>query len=504
MSGAWLAAVATPLPKSPCGEDPRYHDDFSAIRQEMEKLQGNDYGRVLERGRHLLATHSKDLRVAGYLMLASTHLAGIAGVQEAASAYRLILEGFWADCHPLKAGARNAALTWLNNPRFDGALQEAATLAGADELRALEETVAGINQAIRTAGGDEAPLWSAPNHWLPGKLREKTGKAQSVAVPLSGEQMAELLCALSPSTQTMPAAGSITSDREMIASTKAIREFLLQKKAYLHALSFSRTLRWGGLTLPPHEQGKTRIPPLRQTGWNELQQAGERGEGEGAFLLCENLFLEPGGQFSLDLQLAACEAAGRFGREDLAAGIADQTRSLVRRLPEILALSFEDGRPFASLETREWLDTRLAGGEEPCRGKEEGWDALLESALAEARRLSPKKKLAEGLACLKAVAVGNEKERLTLRLTMARLCLEGGRPDLALPVLDDLTKRVEEESLHLWDSSLALGIWKISLEAGRLLAPKVTGEEAETLRNKMADLRSLICRADPEAAARLV
>jgi type VI secretion system protein VasJ len=497
--------VATPLPNSSCGEDPRYHDDFSVIRQEMEKLQGNDYGRVQEMGRHLLSTHTKDLRVAGYLMLASVHLAGIAGVQEAATAYRLILEGFWADCHPLKAGARNAALAWLNNPRFDGSLQQAATNAGVDALRALEETVAGINQAIRTFGGDEAPLWSAPNHWLPGKLREKTAKTQSaVAVPASGEPTAQPVRAVSPSTPMTPAAGCITSEREMIAATKAIRDFLLQKKAYLQALSFSRALRWGGLNLPPHEQGKTRISSLRQAGWNELQQAGERGEGEGAFLLCENLFLEPGGQFSLDLQLAAFQAAGRFGREDLAAGIAELTQSLVRRLPEILDLSFEDGRPFASPETRKWLDARLARGEEAGPGEKEGWSALLESALAEARRLSPKKKLAEGLACLKSVAVCSEKERLSLRLTMARLCLEGGRPDLALPALDDLAKRVEEESLHLWDPSLALGIWKTSLEAGRLFAPKATGDEAETLRNKMTDLRTLICRADPEAAVRLL
>ncbi|BCR03017.1 type VI secretion-associated protein [Desulfuromonas versatilis] len=505
----WLATLGAPLPGAdPCGEDSRYGDAFALIKQEIDKLQGNDYPRVAALCRQVLAEQSKDLRVAGYLLLAALYTEGAAGLLEAARAYRIVWEDFGDDCFPKKPGGRIAALQWLNNPRLESFARQHAGEASRAQLLELRQLIDTINQASQAALGESAPLWSGLDKWL--KTRLGGAPSASPEPPGQTEPQRASGPAPAPVSPARPAesalpVAAVGSERELTQATRAIRDYLLQRKEYLQAAAYARALRWGALVLPPHQQGHTRAPAPRRSGLNELSQLQQGGEYDAAFRLCENLFLEPGGHLCLDLQRHAAAAARGMGRTELAEFIVAQAAALVQRLPELPGLYFETGEPFADGQTRGLLEPASAASAPlPQAQGREDWELDLLALLEAARDLVSQKKLPAALGLLKTCPVPGEKQRLCLRLASARLCFEAGRPEIALPLLDELEVAVASQSLYHWEPALVQQIWGLLLETLQSLLQKAAGGGKEQLTERLAALRARICRTDPEAAARLL
>ncbi len=500
----WIERIATPLTGTPCGEDPRYSDDFCTIKQEIDKLKGNDFARVEVLAIEILSSLSKDLRVAGYLMLASTYTSGICGLIDAAGAYLALIERFGKDCYPQKESMRLTALDWLNNAKLENYVRLKLEEAQPNQLIELRLMIDAINEAIVKTYGDTAPRWNALDRALDKALNQLpadpdateaiTAQPQPVKTPLKpGALTAD---PIAPTT-------AISSERDLVAATRAIRDYLVRNKEYLKAIAYTRALRWGALQLPPHENGKTRIAAPRPSALNELQQLASAGNPEALLTLCENLFLEGGNHLLLDLQRTAFEAAQGMGQSELAEFIADQSVSLARRIPELTGLQFENGHPFADMNTRSWIEERLTPT--TTANEERGaWDQEYETLLERGRQLLRKKQLPAALNLFRNIPVQNEKQRLHVQLGKARLCLEGDKAEVALPVLEDLSDQVERQSLNIWDPSLAIEIWKQQLEATQACMKKATGEDKVALANAITRLKRQICRTDPEAAARLL
>lgn len=514
---AWLQALSLPLQPLPCGDDPRYLDDFLLVKQEIDKLQGNDYPRVVKLCQTILAEKSRDLRLAGYLLLAAVYADGMAGLLEAARGYRLLLESCWHDCHPQKPGPRLAALNLINHAKIESYARQHDGAATAEQLSELRQIIDGVNHLFAQTMGDQAPRWTVLDKWLQAGLNRlqpqaslrPVAEAPKAATPLR-EVVRPVEIAPSPRAEgaTLSLANEpagLNSERELTNLTRAIRDYLLQNRDYLRATAYTRALRWAQLSLPPQQNGATRIPAPRPAALNELHQLLSSSEHQPLLLLCEKLFLEPGGHLALDLQRHACNAARALGHNDLAHLIADQTAALLRRLPELAGLQFENGQPLADPATRQWLES-LSVASKPAPVKAPAAApaaAQLTEQIAAARQLVQSKQLPAALGMLKSCLADNDKQRLLLQLAMARLCLEAGRPEVAQPVLDELQSTVEEKSLHLWDQELAIEVWSLNLEATRILLQRAPAADKGALSDKMADLQGRICRIDLEAAARL-
>lgn len=492
----WLAALEAPLPGEPCGEDPRYWDDFALLKGEIEKLQGTDFALVWDLGRDLLAGRTRDLRIAGYLVPAGLFTGGFSRLMEAVRCYRTIAERYWDDCHPRQSAARVAALRWLNQPKIEALARRHAGGASSEEMERLQEEIGKLNGAVREKLGEDAPIWTVLNGWVQETLRPLPAAPPTMSAAILSEPSPVTVVSEASSSAESGGASSIGSDREVATATRAIRDHLRGEGQELHAAYFARALRWGGLASPPSEGGKTRIPPPRPSGRHELEKARAAGDWEGVLRVSESLFLEPGGQVDLDLQLASAEAARALGRHDLADFIAGEAALLVRRFPDLPRLAFEDGRPFASHATRQWLQERQ-GGAEKCAAKE-GWEKILAERTEKAREALRRKRLEEGLAHLRDCPVHSERERFLLRLAQGRLCLEGGRPEIALPLLEELHGTMLSRSLHLWDQAVAMEVWTALLEGCQALG------ERDDLKRLASEVRGLICRTDPEKAAGLI
>jgi type VI secretion system protein VasJ len=495
-----LDAFCAPLRQG--GEDLRYCEEFLLAKREIDKFKGNDYDRAQKICGDLLACQGKDLRVAGFLLMAALGRDGLPGLLEAAEGYRYLLERFWDECHPRKESARLSAIAILNGSRFETMAREAGHSAALEDLACLRSHVDAINATLRSHLGKDAPQWRALDPWLkikqpvePVALPEKTAEQ---ATPESSRALTENLSVDSPDLLREL---SVSSEREAFDLTFRLSTYCREQGNWPQALAFTRALRWGALDLPPHEQGRTRVPAPRDGAVTALENQRQAEDPAALLQLCESLFLEPGGQFWLDLQYLSRQAANTAGLNDLQAFLDGQAGLLLRRLPDLAILCFEDGRPFADFATRAWLD-------ELCREEiaqiaattEDDWEGQFSTTLKQARELAAHKKLLEGLNLLRSLPVPNQTRRLRLELAQAGLCLQGSRLDIALPLVESLEEQVDTQRVALWDEALALEIWRFALDTRQQCVCKASAEEKAALETRTRQLRSQICRTNPAMA----
>ncbi|MEN8141297.1 MAG: type VI secretion system protein TssA [Thermodesulfobacteriota bacterium] len=506
---SWLNEVATPLAGEGAGEDPAYDDNFVQIKEEINKLQANDYPLIEELAAKILTETSKDLRVAGYYLLAATFNRGVAGLREGVGAYRLITENFWDTCHPRRPRAREAALRWLNTPKLELYAREYAGEGGSEDYQTIGEALAAVNGQAEQLETDEPPVWNILNQWLAEQVVEEEPSAeQEEEITTPGQQTATPPAKTTRTAPPAQPAGEVSSDLELQNSTRAIRAYLLSKKEYLQAAAYSRALRWGALKQPPHDNRKTRLPAMRAAALNQLENATGNQTPEEVFLLSEELFFEPGGQVNLDLQMAAARAAAGMGRQDIADYLSDQLLNLLERLPELANLQFDNGEPFAAAETRQWLEelqeakgtsSGEAGGE-----KSDAWQQGLQEITGQARELLGQKKLSQGLNLLHDYPAASDRQQLLRKLAQASLCQEAKRHDIALPLLQELSEMIEEQDLQNWEPQLAIEVWGRYLDSMKTAQKKAKAEEKSQLASQIDKIMVAICRVNPGAAARLL
>ncbi len=107
-----LSHLAHPIdPQSPCGPDCEYDGDFLALSQAVAGKPEQQFGdtiiaavepdwRAVEQMASDLLGRTKDLRVAGWLTQAATHLHGVSGFAAGVRLMHLLCEQFWDEVHP--------------------------------------------------------------------------------------------------------------------------------------------------------------------------------------------------------------------------------------------------------------------------------------------------------------------------------------------------------------------------------------------------------------------
>lgn len=186
-----LDALLAPIsPAAPCGEAARYDAVFMEIRLLREEddpslpmgqwerpLRRADWPLIEQRCGETLATRSKDLQLAAWLLEAWLRQRGFVGLFHGFRLVDALLRTYWQELHPVieddgDADARLAPLEWLNESLsasvrvhapllvLGGKLPPLA-LADWERMTALDVTP-GLGAAREMAqGGDEAPLTRA-------------------------------------------------------------------------------------------------------------------------------------------------------------------------------------------------------------------------------------------------------------------------------------------------------------------------------------------------------
>ena len=112
-----------------------------------------------------------------------------------------------------------------------------------------------------------------------------------------------------------------------------------------------------------------------------------------------------------------------------------------------------------------------------------------ESRAQKARQLVARKQLAEAIGLMnREEGGGGRRSHFLARLTTAQLCLDGGKPTLALPILEALDEDARKHLLDDWEPSLCAEVIKSLLLCHKALG---TGGDDERVRKLYGRLSTL-------------
>ncbi len=502
----WIRALVTPFGDGAEREDPRYGDAFMLIKQEIDKLSGNDYDEVIRLARKVLAEEGKDLRVAGYLLLALSYVSGVEGFRDGLWIYEGLLRECGEELFPTKAGARAAALRWLNHAKLQAYVTEQGDNASHETLQQIATAIENINDAIAALLGDsedEPPRFTLLDDWTAERLKQTAPKEAPPAeakndAPSESPGTARERAAAS--AQTFPADGAELTEAERLRHGQSLCRIFLEAGDAVRAVSLARALRWSTLRLPPHEGGRTRLPAPRAAGLAAIRNALAGNDPKAALAQSEAMLFEPSGQFLLDLAWLSHEAAVALGDDELAATLERQTGLLLGRLDGVMDLQYEDGTPFASGEARPWLEQCIPRGEGGGVGLQGRLDEELNTLIDAARETARKQGLPEALNLFSGYGAYTERQRFLMRMAMAGLCLEHGRVDIAWPVIEELWDTAEARHLAWWDVDLVITLARYARSALRSLLGQAEEGRRVELERRLEAIHQTVCRIDMQQA----
>ncbi len=510
-----IEELLAPIPGAvETGEDPLYSDAFYLAKEQIELREGNDYEAVLRYARQVLADTGKDLRVAGYYLLAATYVHGLRGLEEGLALYCGLMERFGRYCFPAKDNARRNALQWVDQPKLLAYMEQALEGAGREDVDRVQAAVERFNELAATLVEPSPEPWTAPRAVL--ERARRSAPAPAPAVPAedapaagadSGAQEDPPADEAGPPAGARPAPAAElgarpASEQDFMRRVRHLLDYLHEAGDFARAAALARAVQWGGLQAPPQQDGRTRIAAPRAAGLAEIRDNLAQGAHEAAWRLCEAMLMEPGAHVSLDLQWLAVQAARGMQRPDLAALVEAETAALLRRLPALPECRFEDGTPFAGGETLGWLDGLRGQGTVNLLEKRDS-DKLINELVQRAREAAAES-LVAGLAVLGEPGNFSHRDQFRLRMEQAVLCLQHGRADLALPALDELMAEAESRHLALWDAELALTLARHHQEALRQALAEAPETAKGELERRMAEATAAMCRTDLFHAARLL
>ncbi len=509
MDESIVSIAAEPIPGgAPEGIEARYENEYTLLLEEIDKLTAMSgasacsWQVVCDMGLALLKNKSKDFQAACYTANALSHLRGLSGMADGARLLGTLCTVYWENGYPpLKRLRRRVnAFTWwrdctevLLQAAVDGTPADRPVPAARVEdlrsaLRELDETLGSVmpdfpplRPLLELTGRipvaqpepepepvpapDAAPAPEAAPQ--PSAVRPAPEPSPVPAPPAAQPAPAP---SPAPAAQPAPAIAAPSLGEDMKANISAFSHYALQladaaMKASL-ADSFgwqlSRFALWGRLSRLPPSQGRQTAIPAPALDMKEAALALLRaGRYEQAAAAAQDLFL--GKLWWLDAQYLAAQALERCGPEFAGAlhAVTGEVELLLRRLPGVEELTFDDGTPFADDATRHWLHglaSRGAGADEPSAA-----GAAIDEArglFADGRKIGALDRLDQELAGTRETA-----DRVQLRMEQCRLLMRAGQWPAASALADELLDTYRTLQLPLWSSKLAMDVLVVARQA---------------------------------------
>ena len=514
-----LEAIRAPIPgDAPAGASVAYEDDYQTLKAEVDELGAAtgevDFGSIVDLSTKILTEQSKDLSVVGYLTLGLTRTEGYAGIAEGLAATRSVAEGFWDDAFPplRRMRGRQAALQFVAERTSSWIKTHKATPDDRAALAHAEAEAEALQAFAVEAMGEDAPAFSGvlrelreqtrrlpkpPEEGPPPQPEVATDGAADSAERAGDPESAK---PASSSSGTGPSVGDLdfATAKDAQRVVMKVAQFFREAEA-LDAVPFAllRAIRWHAIDAPP-PTGKIPAPPKPRR--DALAAMGPAANHAVLVREAEASFQQSPFHFWLDLQRLVASSLKALGAPAAAAhaAVVDATASLVRRLPTLPTLTFQDGTPFADPLTAAWLD-EIAGSE---GGGSQRAGGQSEEAIQAAREAAAGGDVPGAVAGLMADA-GNPRDRFERSVAAAEMCLGAGRPDVALALLDDADDALRAHRLDVWDPDAAASALRLLYACCTALktAPASPQRKA-ALSDRADDVFARLARLDPALAMR--
>lgn len=500
----WL----TPLPTgNGAGDDPTYEDDFQLMREEINKLSGTDTGVLCRLAESILTRHARDIRVVTWYTMARLQRDGDTGLTDGILLLAAMLEQAGRHCHPQRSTARLAALDWLNSEKVldtfsrwpDVTREETARTAAALCL---------LETALKQLPDAERPDFAGLLRRLETRLAGSGGLDTPVAT--SGQGHADESIHSTPTSGTaVPETVAVKSEVELVRQLRVLSGWVVeQPQGWLAAHRMMKAARWDMVTQLPalDAAGRTRLLPPKadyraqlkrlflQQSWTELVEQ------------VDVMFSEGGNRFWLDLQWYLWQGLSRASGpwEHWAEYILSDLRLLLKRLPGLETLAWNDGTPLADEVTLNWIaekvnDDMPGFSDEPAVATAAQTDDIL-ALETEAMEKGDTEGLEAALVWLQSRPdMASPRSRWLLRLLMAKVAEQYGRNELALHLLGELTDSAPKLTLSEWEPGL---LFDVQARRLRLLRMKAGRSESDKARfaPEMDSLLAGLIALDPARA----
>jgi type VI secretion system protein VasJ len=507
----------------PTGSDIRYDPAFDELQTEVDKLSSPalagtvNWEKVSRFASDILMHKSKDLLVAGYLAVALIYTRGNDGFAMGLKMYLDLMERFWDELFPssIRMRGRVRSIEWwvekaevaLKNtgelsffPEQRALIKErlnkleiflAEHLENAPSLAAVKDFINGVPEVFTEAGRDDAALHA---------MSELQEEALSAQLPeLERDEIAQLISSHQEADNTLS---------EGLNKIRDAAFYLFQRDPTgPHAYRLTRKAAWYGVEeLPPAVNGRTRIPPPSALEKNLLFDLRNRSDAEALLKAAEARL--PQYIFWIDLNRLSAEALSRLGNryEKGRVALCQETAFLLHRLPGLDELSFSDGTPFATPETRQWLEGILFRDTTTVplssvlsdRAGEEEMEVAMGKNIEEIHLLIRKGKLIEAMEETqhKLRDSFSKRERLLWRLAISKMLVDIGKPKLALPHIEQIMIDIEIHGLEIYDPAMAMNGFKLAWHA-------LEAQTEQKFKDRATDVLHRIGRLDIPEMVRL-
>jgi len=451
-----------PVPgAAPAGVSARYEPEFEKLSAEISKLESVEgkanikWKDVIDLSSTLIGNKSKDLLVGSYLVLSLTQERGYGGLSQGLTIVRDMLQAHWEGLFPEKTRmrARATALQWMSERV--GGLVESRPKAIKPDRDVIEKCITLLGEIDGFADKFEG---NSPDLSLLSRAVKDKFSAIPVDAPPEEQPAASSEAAPAAEAAPPPPVDTPESAREALTGMKEqrIKIATILREANAADPSAYRLLRsvvWEDIQdVTPGAEGKLDSSGGEQGFEEQMDALLEKGDYASVLKEAESRL--PAQPLWLDLNFLVSRALEGLGRTHQAArkSVGDETSALVRRLPKLMDCKFADGTPLAGTAARTWILNELAPF--PASGGRSGG---ADDALAEARKLLARKQFVEAtrLILKELDRLTTRRDRFLCRLGLAKLCVEGGKPELALPQLLALDEESRKAGLEDWEPGLS-------------------------------------------------
>lgn len=415
-----------------------------------------------------------------------------------------VFEGFAKLCQqnydamfPDRERAKQNAIKWLSEVRYNEAVAgqkpSEADYSHVTRLLAGLTTLKGILQEKFPEGSPfPSGLYSAVQNWEKAcKPKPKPAGAQGSAA----------------SGQTVGDPMDTPKQAQTIARKAA---YFLMEKEPQKAMGFRlmRSLRWDILEkAPPSENGRTQLAPPPADLASSLAAMIGNKEYKPALDKAEISFSAGANHLCLGLQRFAAQACRGLGEayKPVEQAILFETGLLVKRIPDLLRLSFTDGTPFCDDATKDWIAHQVA----PLFSME---GAAAKDAKASGDKVEDEKKEVTALTAsghtekaldLLQAAIrnsSNERDNFRRSILVCNLLVSAKQPDIALSILESLADKIQLYHLDKWDPDLAVEAWTIMVKVLKVARANKPAPLQASMQEKQNGILSKISQIDPKKA----
>ncbi|MGA7827834.1 MAG: type VI secretion system protein TssA [Geobacteraceae bacterium] len=470
----------------PTGVDIRYDPSFDELQTEVDKLSSPaaagsvNWEKVCRFASEILMNRSKDLVAAGYLAVSLIYRRQNDGFAMGLNLYLDLLENFWEDLYPPKHRARGRvrAIEWWAVKTEIALKQQKGLSFPSVQLDLIRNNLSRL-EILLSERLENAPSLVGIREAING-LSSEIEKVPRPEPRLSTVSDTEEEAVSNPAGKEEDISSEGSSGRNIVSSHEAgqaledgmnkIREasFYLWKQDLAVAVAYRMTRKaaWYSVEdLPPAVNGRTRIPPPTTVEKNLLFGLRNKGDAEALLKAAEARLTQY--IFWLDLNRLSAEALSRLGTrfERAYQTVCQETSFLLLRLPGLEELSFSDGTPFATPETRQWLESITCQRASVGKASQSFPDAplvemeeVIKESIDEIQLLLRKGRLIEAMENVqeKLRASSSRREMLHWRLALSTMLVDIGKSKLAIPHIDQILMDMDKHGLEEYEPMLAM------------------------------------------------